>query len=316
MKVLISSLLLIAAGVAGPARAGDPVKDGLRLYKEGKFEKAATAFRKALVGDSGNAGLNYNLALALWRSGDAGGAETAAEKASALAQGEFDGLRDGILGNLRYDKARALADAEVEPQKEVEQLENAVKAAGTARNHFERSVVELFKRSPAGSAEVQRNLERAIKLEEELKKRLEDAKKKQKEQQQKKPDDKDKKEDPNKKKDDKKDEKKDPTQDDKKDDDKKQDPNKQKEQPEPDPKKKREDEQKDDKKEKKPEDEEKNKPHDPGKPQEVPGEHDPNKQLTPEQRRELLKKLEEFDKNLKKLKAARKAARPKVKKDW
>ena len=308
MKVLISSLLLIAAGVAGPARAGDPVKDGLRLYKEGKFEKAATAFRKALVGDSENAGLNYNLALALWRSGDADGAETAAEKASALAQGEFDGLRDGILGNLRYDKARALADAEVEPQKEVEQLENAVKAAGTARNHFERSAVELFKRSPAGSAEVQRNLERAIKLEEELKKRLEDAKKKQKEQQQKKPDDKDKKEDPDKKKD----EKKDPTQDDKKDDDKKQDPNKQKEQPEPDPKKKKEDEQK----EPKPEDEEKNKPHDPGKPPEAPGEHDPNKQLTPEQRRELLKKLEEFDKILKKLKAARKAARPKVKKDW
>ena len=110
----------------------------------------------------------------------------------------------------------------------------------------------------------------------------------------------------------KKDEKKDPTQDDKKDDDKKQDPNKQKEQPEPDPKKKKEDEQK----EPKPEDEEKNKPHDPGKPPEAPGEHDPNKQLTPEQRRELLKKLEEFDKILKKLKAARKAARPKVKKDW
>jgi Ca-activated chloride channel homolog len=311
VKVLLASLLLVAAGVA----SGDPVADGLRLYKEGKFAAAVTAFREALAIDPDNARLNYNLALALWRSGDADGAETAAEKASALAKGEFDGLRDGILGNLRYDKARALGDAKVGPQKEVEQLQQAVAAAGTARNHFQRSAVELLQRNPNGGAQVQRNLERAIKLEEELKKRLEEAKKKQKEQ--KKKDDENEKNDPDKKED----KKKDPTQKDKKDDknrdDKKSDEKDEKPEPKPDEKKNEKDDKNQKKEpEKKPGQEEKNKPKDPTKPQEVPGEHDPSKQLTPEQRRELLKRLKEFDEKLKTLKAARKAARPRVKKDW
>ena len=50
--------------------------------------------------------------------------------------------------------------------------------------------------------------------------------------------------------------------------------------------------------------------------QEAPGEADPNQELTPEQKQKLMKQLQEFEKQLQQLRAAQKAQRPRVKKDW
>lgn len=335
--------------------SGDPVKDGLAAYAAGNFADAVTSFRSALADDPENPRLRYNLALALWRAGDGDGAEVAAEKAAADGGGVFEGLRDSILGHVRYDRARKMADGKIEPAKEVEVLTKAVEMIGRSRDYLQRGAMALSQNRSASAPEVIRNLERAIKLEEDLRKRLEDAKKRQQEQQKKddenKKDDKkdenkkdDKKtEDPSKDKKDKNEDEKDESEqkdDEKKQDKKSEDPeNKDKKEkepedqqkkdqqkkdqkdpgeppPEPDPKKEnKEDKDKSDPAPK-PGDEEPNKPQDPPKPMPAPGEHDPNKELTPEQRRALLKRLAESDASLLKLKQARKAARPRVKKDW
>lgn len=320
-SILLSLVLTLPAG-------GDPFLDGLKHYAAGEYSQAVSAFRAALKDAPDDPRLNYNLALACWRVGEMDAAETAAEKAAALSKGRLDVRRDGILGNIRYDQARAIADAKPAPPSQPvpgakapapsagPDLQKALDLLGQAKNHYLRAASAS---QPADKI-LLRNFERAIRFEEELKKRKE--KQDQEDQQkddQKKNDKQDQKDDKDKQPDDKKNDKKndDEKKDEQKKDEKKQpddqkDEQKDKEQPEPEPEPK-----KDEKKAPKPEaDQDEEKPHKPQKPQQAPGEHDPNKQLTPEQRRQLLKRLEEFEKKLLELKAARRASRPKVKKDW
>ena len=307
MKILCASLVLLLQ--QGGADAAVDGGDGIALYAAGKYAEAVGAFRAALDTNPDDARLNFNLALSLWRTGDEDAAETAAEKAAALGSTTFDGLRDGILGNLRYDKARTVAAAKVDPQKEFDNLGRALYFAKMARQHFQRGALKLEKRKPGSGAELLRNLERSIRLEEELTKRREEAKKNQKPSDKKKKDggkDSENVNDEQKGDDESKDDKAD-----KGDKEQQQDPKEKQDKPEPDTKKTE-----DEKKALDPDEDEKNKPHQAQEPQQAPGEHDPTKELSPEQKRQLMKLLSEAEANLKKLKAARKAARPKVKKDW
>lgn len=306
MKILCASLVLLLQQGGGDAVAVD---DGLALYAAGKYAAAVGAFRAALESHPDDPRLNYNLALSLWRTGDEDAAETAAEKAAALGRTVFEGLRDGILGNLRFEKARIVAAAKVDPPKEVDKLERALYFARMARQHFQRGSLRLEKRRPGAGAELLRNLERAIRLEEELTQRREEAKKQQEPSDRKKAGDKDSENVSDEQKGDDETDKS-GEKPDKRDADR--DPKEKPDQPEPDPKKDEEE-----KKRLDPNDEDaKNKPHQAQESQEAPGEHDPTKELSPEQKRQLIKLLQESEASLKKLQAARKAARPKVKKDW
>lgn len=205
-------------------------KDPIELYTQGRYAEAARAFRKALERDKDDARLNYNLAVTLWRQAEADAAETAAEKTATLSEGRLDALRDGILGNLRFGAALAKAAEQTKEEPRSKILEAAVDLMAMARKHYQRGAL----RPGAGSALV-RNLERAIRKEEELRKQLEEQKKK--EEEQKKKDEKNK--DQDKKDQDKKDQDQKDQQ--KKDQDKKdqQPPKQQKPQPSPkfDPKK-------------------------------------------------------------------------------
>lgn len=306
MKTILLSLVLSLPG------AGDPFAEGLRHYAAGEYAEAVAAFRTALESSPDDARLNYNLALALWRIGAMEAAETAAEKAAALSGGRLDVRRDGILGNIRYDQARAVVDtraaaapvpqpgAKAGQQGRGPDLQKALDLVGQAKTHFLRGATASQPADPV----LLRNLERAMRFEEELKKRQQEQKDQQKQDDQKQDDQKqDDKQDSGDKKDEKNKQEPDPKSDQE---------NKDKQQPEPEPKPK-----KDEQKPPEPEEGEDDKqPRKPPDAQQAPGEHDPDKQLTPEQRRQLLKRLEEFEQNLQKLKAARKAARPKVKKDW
>ena len=301
MKTILLSLVLCLPG------AGDPFAEGLKHYAAGDYAEAVAAFRTALESRPDDPRLNYNLALALWRIGAMEAAETAAEKAAALSGGRLDVRRDGILGNIRYDQARAVVDtrpsagpvarpgAKAGQQGRGPDLQEALDLVGQAKTHFLRGATASQPADPV----LLRNLERAMRFEEELKKRQQEQKDQQKQDDQKQDD----KQDSGDKKDEKNKQEPDPKSDQE---------NKDKQQPEPEPKPK-----KDEQKPPEPEEGEDDKqPKKPPDAQEAPGEHDPDKQLTPEQRRQLLKRLEEFEQNLQKLKAARKAARPKVKKDW
>ena len=179
-----------------------------------------------------DARLNYDLALALWRRGEHDAAETAAEKAAALSGGAFDGLRDGILGNLRYDRARSTQAATVEPDKVLQNLDKALADLALARDHYQRGALIQERRERGSGAVLIRNLERAIHLGDELKKRREEEQKKRDEQKQKK-DEEDKGKDKDKDKDKVKKEKNDKDKGDSKKDQKALDG-----EPEPDPKNK------------------------------------------------------------------------------
>src|SRR5690606_35948507 len=125
--------------------------------------------------------LHFNLAEALWRAGDPTAAETAAEKAAALSDGQLGALRDGLLGNLRYDEARALGDLEGPPAQTqtqppprpeagdpFERLERAIEKVGQARQHFVQGAIALERQGAGDGAALRRNLERALLLERAL----------------------------------------------------------------------------------------------------------------------------------------------------
>ena len=250
-------------------------EDPVELYKQGRYREVATALRKVLSQDKNDAMLNYNLATTLWRLREADEAETAAEKAATLSEGRLDALRDGILGNLRFEAALKKAAEETKDQPPSKILEQALGLMVQARKHYQRGAV----RPQAGPA-LGRNLERAIRKEEELRKELEEQKKKEEEQQKQ-----DQKKDQGKKDQGKKDQGK-------KDQDKK-------------------DQQKKDqqKKDQNKQDQQKQQPP-------RLDEFDPKKELTKEQKKRLLERLKEIEAQLRELQKQKKARRPRVKKDW
>ncbi len=254
MKILFLSLLLSAAPFSA---AGGDRERGLQLYREGRYQEAAAAFRAALMSEGDSPDLQYDLALASWRAGELSAAEIAVEKFAAQSAGAGADLHAGVLGGVRFDEAKALehkADALLsaggqpaaaapgqpteKPEDPLPLLEQALAKVTQAKDHFVKGAVA------AKSPELLRNTERALRYQDELQKKIEELKKQQEEQ--KKDDDqkKDDKKDENKddKKDENKDDKKDENKDDKKDDDKKQDDQKKDDQKKGDPKDQKSDE--------------------------------------------------------------------------
>ncbi|MCA8964190.1 MAG: hypothetical protein KDC48_04875 [Planctomycetes bacterium] len=220
----MSVLLLFASFGA----AQDGVQAALKLYAEGKYDAAAAALRKVEGDAADSPELQYDLALASWRAGDLPTAETAIEKYAALSRTPRVDLHAGLLGAVRFEEARRLeaeADAAgapsaqapggAEPVDPLPLLEQALVKAKQAQDHFVRGTVA------AGSAELRRNTERALRYVAALQKKIDELKRQREEQQQKDDQKDDKQED--KKDEDKKDEKKEHDKQDKQDQQDKQD---------------------------------------------------------------------------------------------
>ena len=197
---------------------------GLQLYREGKYAEAAAAFRAAIEQDGDSAELQWNLALASWRSGELAAAETAAEKYAALAKDARTDLHAGLLGAVRHDEAKALqakADslgtsppaAGAQPEDPLPLLEQALAKAQQARDHFVRGA------SARPTSELLRNTERTLRTIDELQRQIDELEKQREQQQDEKKDDKQEdKKDEKKDEKDKQDEKQEPPKDDKQDD--------------------------------------------------------------------------------------------------
>ncbi|MBL8752196.1 MAG: hypothetical protein JNK15_02755 [Planctomycetes bacterium] len=167
---------------------------GLQLYRDGKFVEAAAAFRAAIEQDGESAELQWNLALAAWRSGDLPAAETAAEKYAAMAKDARPDLHAGLLGAVRHDEALALSGkgdellqsaasgqppaAGAKQDDPLPVFEQALAKATAARDHFVRGA------QAAATPELVRNTERALRTIDELQKKIDELKK-QREQQKK-----------------------------------------------------------------------------------------------------------------------------------
>lgn len=295
----IAALWLVALGPAG----GEDER-GAALFEQGQYAEAAAAFRAAIAADGPSAERAYNLALSLWKAGDLDAAETAAEEAATLSDGALNPLRDGLLGNLRYAAAEAAQEQD---------LQAALALAKQARAHFLRGAL-----APGARPELGRNLERALQLIDALQKKIEEQEKQEQENKDQKPDEQ--KQDDQKKDEEKPDEQKpdeqkkaEPKPDEQKPEPKPEgDPAQQPEpQPEPQP-----EEPKPDPQQQPPQDQKQEQQPEQQQPAPAPGEQQAGRELTQEEKKRLLDKLDELDKLRLELRERQKAQRPKVEKDW
>lgn len=323
MKGLLACVLLLVVGE-------DP-RRGLELLAAGKPAEAAEVFAAALRERPEDPELHYNHALALWRAGQPDAAEAAAERAAAYSDGRLAALRDGIVGNLRFEQSVA-REQQAQPN-----LAQALALAEAAREHFERGA--LREHAPA---ELARNLERTLARIAELEQKLEEEKKEQEEQRKQEPEQKteppkqDEQQQQNEQKQNEQqqgeeqqnEQQQQPQQQPSEQPKDPQDPQQQPaEQPqpgesEPDPTQEpREPE------ERKPQDQQRKPGEDPDarpaqpqdsqqQPPPAPGELDQAKELTPEQRARLLEVLKQLEAQRERLREAQKARRPQVERDW
>ena len=94
--------------------AGDEFAEGVRAYREGRYQDALDAFTaaEAAAGDEASPTLLYNLALAALQTGQFRLLEYTVEKAAARGGTEFAELRDFMLGSSAFARCEtATAEA-------------------------------------------------------------------------------------------------------------------------------------------------------------------------------------------------------------
>lgn len=343
MKTTLALALLFAL-------PGGDRERGMQLFAAGKYAEAAAAFRDAIASEGDSAELQWNLALASLRADELAAAEVAAEKYAAADRGARVDLHAGLLGAVRHAEAQALANQALAllagggqpptapptaapgqgaepPPDPLPLLEQALAKCKQGRDHFVRGAAAL------PSAELQRNIERALRLIAGLEKQIEELKK-QREQQ--------KKNEPDQNQDPQKEQK----QDDNKDDNKPDDQQKPEQPPKPDEAKdpgqepEPKEPQPDDKPaEQKPSEQPKDKPDDKaqqqqppqGKPEQpkdaqgqgqdgdrkdAPGEGQEGREQSAEQAQRVQDNLQKQDQKRRELLLRQKAQRPRVERDW
>ncbi|MBI3845164.1 MAG: hypothetical protein HY292_11070 [Planctomycetes bacterium] len=151
--------------------------DGVRAYREGRFQEALAAFSRAekSAGDDASPELLHDKALAALRSDSLSVAEAAAEKAAARGGREFAALRDFLLGNAAFARCLKAAAVASRPEAEPFAFDPAIVYAETAKTFWQRAAS-----SRPDWPEARRNVERALIQLGELKKKKSDAENKKK----------------------------------------------------------------------------------------------------------------------------------------
>ncbi|GAB4147322.1 MAG: hypothetical protein Fur0037_15500 [Planctomycetota bacterium] len=164
---------------------------GVELLAAGRFREAVAAFQKAIEEEGDSPELQYDLALAAWRAGDAALAEKAAERIAALAPDGSPELHFGMMGILRHEEAASLleknrvaagagsSDPSSLPQR-IAGLEKARERVIASRDYFAQAAA-----SRAAGPEIARNLERTLGLWKRIEEELEKAKRQLEEEQKK-----------------------------------------------------------------------------------------------------------------------------------
>lgn len=168
-----------AQATVGPAPVGPAtVGQARQWFDEGRFDAAFSAWRQLAAEAKDQPERQYNLALAAWRAGELDAARDAIERYAALARTPRTDLHRGLLGAIAFDEAKAKAAlADADPAQAPKSLAEALAKATAAREHFVRGALA------GGGAELRRNAERALRLEEELQKRIDELQNQAQEQQ-------------------------------------------------------------------------------------------------------------------------------------
>ncbi len=79
---------------------------GVNALREGRYAESLVDLRAARGQEQESAELAFDTAMAAWRAGEFDEAETAADQAASLSDGELTPLREGLLGAIHYKRAQ------------------------------------------------------------------------------------------------------------------------------------------------------------------------------------------------------------------
>ncbi len=171
MRVLPERMLAVWLLLGGD----DPFTEGLRAYREGRFQQALAAFTEAetAAGADASPALLYDKALAALRIGELALAEASVEKAADRGGAEFEALRDFLRGNVAFLRCEQAAMQASGPEAEPFAFDVAIALADTARRSW-----QLAAASRPDWPAARRNVERALVQLAELEKKKEEAQRK------------------------------------------------------------------------------------------------------------------------------------------
>jgi len=165
-------LMLVAAmpSLLGWLGGGGPLREGNRLYDEGKYSDAVQKFGESLVDSPASPLLQYNLAAALYKDGKYAEAIAALEKVAAEGGKKWTAPANYNLGNAHFRSGEAVEESD--PQSALQSYEQALLA-------YRRAMAA----DPA-DPDPKFNHELVEQRRDELRKRLEEEKEKQEQEQQ------------------------------------------------------------------------------------------------------------------------------------
>jgi hypothetical protein len=168
---LIGAFLFAFVGV------DETFEDGVRAYREGRFQDAARIFAAQETATPNERAfvVRYDLALAAWRAGEVGTAAAAARRA-AEAPGADLGAVAFLEGSIAWSRALRAEAVAASVESEPFAYDAAIAAASAARDAWRRAAT-----TRDDWPEARRNVERAARFVETLRERkkvAEDAKRK------------------------------------------------------------------------------------------------------------------------------------------
>lgn len=154
----------------------DPVRDGNRLYKEGKYDEAKSKYGEALVDDPDSPLLNFNMGDAHYKAGNFADAVASYSRVATGGDVSTEAAVAFNIGNAHFQNAVA---------QESEKPQDALKSYAEALVAYRRAVGA----DPAHTADARYNYELSLKKLKDLQKKLEEQKQQDQQQQQDQPQD-------------------------------------------------------------------------------------------------------------------------------
>ena len=172
-KATLTAVLCALFALSAPVLAGcGDFAAGISAYEEGRFEDAHAAFVRAEEAADGEAGpeLSFNRGLAALRAGNSRDAESAAKRVAAADDPEMAALGAFLRGNAAYVQCELAARQADTPMAEPFAFDVAINYGETARDAW---IVAAASRADWPKA--RRNVERAIRMLDELRAKKDEA---------------------------------------------------------------------------------------------------------------------------------------------
>ena len=152
VKVIILALLIPRISSAQSLEAEKNIRAGNEFYKQQQFDKAASAYIKAIDVDPGNAPAKFNLANTLYKQNK----QDEAVKAFTEVAGNAE--KAALKAKAYYNKGAVLSQQK-KPEESIEAYKDALRLNSEdkeARENLQKALLELKKKNPPKKKEEQK----------------------------------------------------------------------------------------------------------------------------------------------------------------